>query len=279
MEIVLKKMRLFLITTCSIACKTVTFGFVLQNLNQINMKKFFALILGASLMFLNTGCFDIVEEVFLNKDGSGKYLVTMDMSSLFTDSFMKGMLEEALKEQEGASASMEKDTVIYFKDMPEADELSREELKLIEKAVVRMTMSDKKQQMLINMEMPFSNIEDVNKITKVMEKIGADQQMGGGMMGGGMMTGSSALFAFKKGTLTRLPAPKMSEEAKTDENLEMMKMFLGDAKYKTIYHLPGKVKKAKIEGAEVDGSTVTVTSSLLDMIDGKVKVDGEIKFK
>lgn len=30
MEIVLKKMRLFLTIPCPIACKTVTFGFVLQ---------------------------------------------------------------------------------------------------------------------------------------------------------------------------------------------------------------------------------------------------------
>lgn len=45
------------------------------------MKKIVALILGAGLLFLNTGCFDIVEEVFLNKDGSGKYLVTMDLST------------------------------------------------------------------------------------------------------------------------------------------------------------------------------------------------------
>ncbi|MDX1940530.1 MAG: hypothetical protein SFU99_08260 [Saprospiraceae bacterium] len=243
------------------------------------MKKIFVLLLGASLIMFNTGCFDIVEEVFLNKNGSGKYLVTMDMSGLFKDPFMKGMMKESLEQQEGGSANLEKDSVIYFKDMPEADELSAEEQKLIENAVIKMTMSEKQEKMLVNIEIPFANVEDMTKISKVLEKVGADTQVAGGMMGGGMMNGSAASFLLKNKTLTRLPAPKMSEEAKTDENMEMMKMFLGQATYKTIYHLPGKVKKAGIPGAEVDGSTVTVTNSLLDMMDGKVKVDGDIKFK
>ncbi len=244
------------------------------------MKKIFVLFLGVSLMVLNTGCFDVIEEVFLNKDGSGKYLITMDMSAMFSDPFTKGMMEEAIKGQEGGETmNMEKDTIVYFKDMAEAADLTAEEQKLIEKAAVKMTMSEKKQQMLINMEIPFASVEDINKIGKVLERVGADQQVGGGMMGGGMMTGNTALFAFKKGTLTRLPAPKLSEESQTDENMEMMKMFLGSAKYKTIYHLPGKVKKSSIQGAEVDGNTVVVSNSLLDMMDGKVKVEGAIKFK
>ncbi|MBK7870107.1 MAG: hypothetical protein IPJ74_05160 [Saprospiraceae bacterium] len=237
------------------------------------------MFLGASLIILNTGCFDIVEEIFLNKNGSGKYLVTMDMSSMFTDPFMKGMIQESLEQQEGGDTNMEKDTVIYFKDMPEAEELSAEEQKLIENAVIKMKMSEKEEKMLVNIEIPFANVEDMTKISKVLEKVGADQQVAGGMIGGGMMNGSAAAFMLKNKTLTRLPAPKLSEESKTDDNMEMMKMFLGEAKYKTIYHLPGKVKKAGISGAEVDGSTVTVTNSLLDIMDGKAKLDGDIKFK
>lgn len=242
------------------------------------MRKIFVLLLSASLFTL-TGCFDIVEEVFLNKNGSGKYLITMDMSSMFSDSFMKGMMEEALAEQNGGAAGeMEKDTVIYFKDISEEADLTTAEAKLIENATMKMNMSQKNEKMLVVMEFPFQDVKDLAEIMKIADKVGADENMGGGMMGGGMITSKSALFELNKKTLARLPMPKPNTE-EAEEGMEMIKMFLGGATYKTIYHLPGKVKKTNIPGAEVDGNTVTVEASLLEMIDGKSKIDGTIKFK
>ncbi len=244
------------------------------------MKKALAILVGICLVVLNTGCFDIVEEVFLNKDGSGKYLMTMDMSGLLKDSFMKGMFEESLKQEGGdqIGALMEKDSIIYFKDLPEVAELSAGEKEILENLQMRLSMSEKKSEMLIKLQLDFKNVTDINKMSEVMSKIGADQQVSGGMPGGNLMTGNNASFSFKKGLLSRLPV-KMSDAVKADENMEMMKMFLGDADYKTIYHLPGKVKKADIPGAVIEGNTVTVTNSLLDMMDGKAKIDGAIKFK
>jgi len=243
------------------------------------MKKIIVLLLGASMTLL-TGCFDIVEEIFLNKDGSGKYHVTMDMSGLFTDPFMKGMVEEAIKQQEGmdASGALEKDSVIYFKDMEQVDELSAEDKKILENLLMRMTMSESKKQMLIKLEYDFKNVSDVNKMNQVLQKIGADQQVGGGMPGGGLMTGESANFSWKKGLLKRLPVT-MKSSAEADESMEMAKMFMGSASFKTIYHLPGKAKKVTIPNATVDGNTVTVENKMLEMMDGKAKLDGDIKFK
>lgn len=241
------------------------------------MKKTFAILVGICLVILNTGCFDIVEEVFLNKDGSGKYLMTMDMSGLLKDSFMKEMMKEEMKGDLGSDL-MEKDTVIYFKDVPETVELSDEDKKILENLQMRLSMSEKKAEMLIKLQLDFKNVTDINKMSEVMSKIGADQQVSSGMPGGNLMTGNNASFSFKKGLLSRLPV-KMSDAVKADESMEMMKMFLGDADYKTIYHLPGKVKKVDIPGAVIDGKTVTVTNRMLDMLDGKAKIDGAIKFK
>ncbi len=243
------------------------------------MKKILVLLLGASLTLL-TSCFDIVEEVFLNKDGSGKYHITMDMSGLFTDPLMKGMMEEALKQQAGADelGALEKDSIIYFKDLPEAADLSADEKKTLENMLMRMTMSESKKQMLVRIEYNFKKVDDINKMSKVLAKVGADQQLGGGMPGGGLMSGESANFSWKKGALKRLPMA-IKAPAEMDENMEMMKMFLGSASYKTIYHLPGKAKKVTIPNATLDGSTVTIENKMLDVMDGKVKMDGEIKFK
>lgn len=243
------------------------------------MRKILVLLLLAGSTLL-TGCFDIVEEIFLNKDGSGKYHITMDMSGLFSDPMMKGMMEEALKQQTEADpeAALEKDSIVYFKDMPEAEDLAAEDKKVLENLIMRMTMSESKKQMLIRLEYDFKKVDDIQKMSAVLQKVGADQQIGGGMPGGGLLSGEAASFSWKKGLLKRLPVT-MKAPDQADENMEMMKMFLGEADYKTIYHLPGKVKKADIPNAIIDGNTVTVTNGILDLMDGKVKVDGNIKFK
>ena len=62
-----------------------------------NMKRLTLLVM-LSFGLLFTGCIDIVEEVFINKDGSGKYLVTMDMSSLMGPE-MKGMMQEMMQQE------------------------------------------------------------------------------------------------------------------------------------------------------------------------------------
>lgn len=242
------------------------------------MRKILVLLLLASTTLLS-GCFDIVEEIFLNKDGSGKYHVTMDMSGLFSDPMMKGMVEEALKQQSGTTTmAMEKDSIIYFKDLKQAEELSTEEKKVLENILMRMTMSESKKQLLIRIEYNFNQVDDIKKMNEIFQKIGADQQLGGGMLSGGMMSGEAAAFSWKKGLLKRLPL-NVDNEVKNDENMEMVKMFLETATYKTIYHLPGKVKKTDIPKAKVEGETVTIENSLIDLLEGKAKLDGQIKFK
>lgn len=244
------------------------------------MKKWIIFPLIALVSFGLTGCFDVIEEIHLNKNGSGKYNVTMDMSSLMSDGFMKGMLKEQLKgemEESEEDVPMEKDTLIYLKDSPGFGSATADEQKLIEKVVMHMTMSESKEKMLINIAFPFDKVADIESMTKAMQKMDTNNQLGG-MMGGNMMPGGESKFIMKKGMLTRTPAPKM-EKSEDEEGMEMMKMFLGSASFKTIYHLPGKVKKVTIPNAEVDGSMVTISNSLLDLIEGKAKIDGDIKFK
>ncbi len=64
-----------------------------------------------------------------------------------------------------------------------------------------------------------------------------------------------------------------------EESMQYLKMFLSNAKIKTTYHLPGKVKKSTIPNAVIDGKIVKVENSFLDILEQKVKVDGYIKYK
>jgi hypothetical protein len=236
------------------------------------MKKTVLLLLGISLVFL-TGCIETLEEVYLNKDGSGKYNITFDMSEFFGNPMMKGMMEEAMKEGEVDSSLPlgETDTIIYLKDQPDVKGI-------MSKAVVRIKMSDAEGVFMMNMSFPFENVKQIDQFFQEFNEQGG-AQAAGPMAGGAGMFMPSGLFAFSKGKLTRNKAPQAEDSILAGEEGEFMKMFLSSAQYVSVYHLPGKVKKTTIKGAKVNGKTVTVEQSLLDIMEGNAIVDGDILFK
>jgi len=253
------------------------------------MKKWMFLLVCSCSLFL-TSCIDILEEIYLNRDGSGKYTITMDMSAMMSNPMMKGALQEAAEEApEGTMPDkMEKDTIMRFADMAQSGQLTAEEARLMKDVLMKMTMSESKGEMFITIEMPYKHIDDLAKIGETMQKIqpqGGEEAAGGpfgGMGAFGGMTSSEKQFEVKKKSLIRLPVTAQSQMMKEmfgEEQMEMAKMLFGSATYKTVYHLPGKVKKAKIAGAVVDGNTVTVSNGFIDILEGKAKFDGEIKFK
>jgi hypothetical protein len=247
------------------------------------MKRFLLLLVTSSLFFL-TGCLEVLEDVYLNADGSGKYQITMDMSELFSDPMLKSIIDEQAKKEAGADADapLEMDSTMYFRDAPEFDKLSASDQALIKEVFLEMNASESNNEMVIKMHFPFNSLEDLAKMGEVMQKLEADKggQGPGGMMGNGMFGTQGAQFALKKRVLTRLPMPDATELLGQDEeNLAMMKMFFQGASYTTVYHLPGKVKKTDIPNADIDGKTVTVENNFLDILEGKAKLAGDIKFK
>lgn len=266
-----------------------TFGLNLsKKLKYPTMKKWMFLLVCTCSLFL-TGCINILEEVFLNRDGSGKYTITMDMSEMMSNPMMKGALQEAAEgAPEGTMPEkMEKDTIMHYTDMAKPGQLSAADARLLKDVVMKMRMSESKNEMFITIDMPFKHIDELAKIGEAMQKIQpeeSDEAAGplGGMGAFGGMTSAEKQFELNKKTLVRLPVAaqaQMMKEMFGEEQMEMAKMLFGGATYKTVYHLPGKVKKAKIAGAVVDGNTVTVSNGFIDILEGKVKFDGEIKFK
>ena len=56
------------------------------------------------LALLTTGCFEMLEDLYVNADGSGKYQITIDMSGMFSDPFMGEMMKQGLQEETGEEA-------------------------------------------------------------------------------------------------------------------------------------------------------------------------------
>ena len=136
------------------------------------MKRFWTVLLGSSLLFL-TSCFDIIEEVHLKRDGSGKYIVTTDLSGLMSDGFMKQALEEAMKSEGGDMKMnlMNIDSSFTFASSPEAASLSAADQKVLEKVVISMKGSEKDEELKMGMTVNFDSFEDLEKLAAVMKKV------------------------------------------------------------------------------------------------------------
>ncbi len=243
------------------------------------MRKFLVFLVGASTMML-TSCIDMVEQMYLNKDGSGKYVMEFDMSGMFSNPFMMGMMEESMKKelQLEEGEKLEKDSMMYFRDMPGADNLTADELKMLGDAKIHMVMSEEKKQLKASTEIAFNSLPELEKINVLIQKVSGEDGQTGGMMGGTSPFSSGARFQLKKRTLTRMPTPPVGNVFE-DEQMQMAKMIFEGATVTTIYHLPGKVKKTSIKNAKIDGKTVTVTSDILDLMEEKVAIEGDIIFK
>lgn len=237
----------------------------------------FALI--AVLGVLTSGCFNVFEELSLNRDGSGTYSMKMDLSSFISDDFMKGMLKEAINQEESASSlnDLEQDSVILFKSLPEELRNRTGRPEFWENVSMRIKISDKNDEFYTLMTVKFQNVSDIDFFHQHVSTLLAENGAGG-MVPTDIIPGGAS-FRLGKNTITRLNPEAPKSEDLEGEEMEMMKMMMSESKYITTYKLPGAVKKTTIPGAKVSGSTVKVESDLISMMEGKGNVSGEIRYK
>jgi hypothetical protein len=250
------------------------------------MKKItFCLLFAATFML--TSCIDIVEELTLNKQGKGKYNMKIDLSGIMQLGSLKDLMNQAGADADATSKmgdKMEKDTMIFLKDAPLELRQKTGDADFWKKAKVHMKMSESKKEFFVDMQLDFDKIEDVaffyKNVGEVMKESGKElgDMLPTDILGGGSAGGPSVAFKTSGKTFTRL-ANTNKDAAPKDEDLSMIKMFLGGAKYKVVYNLPGKVKKTKMDKAQVNGNTVTIEHDLLEMLEGKAKLAGDISFK
>lgn len=255
----------------------------------------FVLLLAVAMVSFN-GCINLTEVITIKKDGSGSYSLSYDMGSMI--SMLKDMnLGEMLGGEAGEdapdiSSELPKmmDTTVYAANMMKAtgkwEEQERKDL--WEKVKVRTLLNQDKGIMTMTMSLDFKDVSDIEYFQSNMSKLTQNDDGGDAMGGmGGMLSGMSGAsdFFFKKRTFKRAAPKKNAEKAElTDEmeqQMEMMKMMLSDAKYKTIYTFPRRIKSTNFKGALLseDEKTLTVETGLLDLMDNAKALDGEVKLK
>jgi hypothetical protein len=236
------------------------------------------------LMFTMTSCIDIIEEMTLNKNGTGKYVVIMDMSSLMAEGMkdmLQGMAQEEGSENAFSDMPSELDTMIYFSNAPDSVKAKFAHPEILKKTVLRTEISESKELMRMTFSIDFDKVKEIDYFLADLDKM---QGNGGAMpnMGSGLFPTAStdqSLFKLGKRKLTRINPPKADDMAMEDEELQMLKMFFAEAKYTTIYHLPGKIKKTTIPDAVVEGKNLSLVTPLMDMLEGKINMGGDIIYK
>ena len=248
-----------------------------------------------ALCFALTGCFDVTEEITVKKNGSGEYSVTMDLSDMMSNAFMQEAIAEELKKEGQSIEDMEIDSVATFADMDTPDDLTAAERDLLSDVYMRMNVSKTAEKMIIQIGYPFDSFEQMEQINEVINRLSersAEAEAAGEesnnpfkmLSGLDDFNSSQSKFVLGKKNLERQTIMLDTEEEDDDEEMDedtkaMMKMMFGDADFKTIYHMPGKVKKTTFENAEIDGKTVTVSYDLFSIMEGEADMSGSIKFK
>lgn len=253
------------------------------------MKKTLLLVVVA-ISIMATGCISIIEELTLNKDGSGVFSYTIDMGALME----MGVMDQAraMSDEDLGDEAMEIDTIIdayaMLKETEQLEEMDQPKFWKKVKMVTKFSESEKVGK--ISFVLDFDEIDEVDYFMKNMSKL-LESDETAGMLSSMGLTGSTdagSPFSLKKSLCKRVLSRELQEANSTltdameeEEGGEMMKMMLGGAEYITIYNLPGKVKKVSNDNATIsdNGKTVTVKANLLEQMEGKADLSTTIEYK
>lgn len=221
------------------------------------------------------GCLNITDEIFLEDSGSGTFQTTMDMSGMKDMlTMLKTMMPDSLKDKSGGMEGMEGLGALdslqnMWKDLEKIPGIS--DVKRV-----------KKEEMIMTLSFRFANIKALNAAMAARNKKDSSS-----------IAPTGDFFAFKKGEFICLDTSMSgmgdamkelnkagSEHDSSGMDLSMIKTMMGDMKYTTIYHMPGKIKDYTNKNAKLseDGKTITIEIDLMDS--EKVQsIRNDIKFK
>jgi len=218
------------------------------------------------------GCFNVTDELFLEEKGNGTFQTTMDMSGMKDMiNMLKTMMPDSLKDKgegmEGLGALDSLETM--WKELETIPGIS--EVKRV-----------KKEEMIFTVSFRFANIKALNEAMAARNKKDS-----------GNTAPAMDFYTFKKGQLicndTSMAGigdamKEISGEKSKDDpsgmDLSMLKTMMGDMKFTSIYHMPGKITDYTNKNAKLseDGKTISLEINLSES-DRVQTLQNDIKFK
>lgn len=223
------------------------------------MKRLF-FVFTIACSFALTSCFNIIEEVAINRNGSGTYRNTIDMSQMM--GMVAAFMPDSVRQMTG---EMEKGMTSSLGDLKGIKGISN-------------VSSTSEGDFIYSISYTFDNTNALNKAITASKK--GDKFLGA--------MGSSYDIKGKKLYRKTVLNPSEESEMFGDEEFDMEELqgimgMLNSPTYKIVYHLPKKVKKLKVEGTEAkyekDANRVEIEYDLLKMISDKnVNIDHFVKY-
>ncbi len=233
-----------------------------------------------------------VEEIHLNKNGSGKYEFTMDLSPLMTS--LKGLGKtigaDSTKQQKlDKVTKLAKDTSFTaYGIIPDSLHHFISKPELLKKLNISVKSNEEEETFITRIMMDYDNIANVSDAFKEFATVIAKSENSDPSfekIQNALRKMTSAGWRWRKGNLTRAARSlnnDMTNELKGDEKkqaMAMAKMILAGTSHKLIIHLPKKVKSVSYDNAIIKGNTVTIETPILDMLEQKEVPELKIKYK
>ncbi len=248
------------------------------------LKRLFLVFTIFCAVFL-VSCLDTEEKIVINKNKSGDYTVTLDMSKMLA-MMAQFSVQDSTKEKE------KKDSTLYLKSFVDTSTaLTVKEKELFRDGSVRIKGDEAENEMKIILHFPFKNISDLPELRSsymaVIDKLGISDKMNKKdssemeKMEPDISKSKNILnpaeeayvFSAAPGRISNTLVDKhaLTDKMKTDSTMKMlqqMSMMMGGMTSKTIIVLPKRVKKYNGNEVQVskDKKTITFTTSLSDML-------------
>ena len=237
---------------------------------------------------LLVGCFETTQEVTINKNGSGVFTNTTDLSNMIA----------LLKQMGGDEASKMQNTDTTISLTGVADSiagLTAEQRRIVNKGTMKLTLNMQDEKLLVKLDHPFERLSDVGLLKEILPKlsVSALKKLPGGdqVPAGAADADSSKIKTFdnfyddtiSKKLISRTLNKTKYATAAGDEFMKSLQQMSGmgsQINVNYIINLPRPAKKVEGKAVKLSGDKKKVTVSLTsdDFFDDPFKFEYRIEY-
>lgn len=167
------------------------------------------------------------------------------------------------------------DSVIYLSSLPDCIKRTFNHPELIDRVVVRFIENTDSSKLQVGLEFKFNNVVEINHL---LEDLNQRNGHPSNRFDLGFL-GFYPTYTLDGKTIERRTVKTVFIKNDTLNDESYRWAVFGTARIKTIYHLPGKVKKVTIPRAIYTGNICDVDIGYADFFSGKSTADGIIRYK
>lgn len=241
------------------------------------------------LVIIASSC-TFTENIYINEDGTGKFSLEMDGSSL-----MAMMPKDSLKMEKAV------DSVISFKKVFEEKKDSiaklplekQQRIKKLENFSMRIAMLPNEEKFLFSMFTDFKSVADLQDAMGTMKELQElkgknnkpdDKNPMSAISAGGFGDNNSSLsytYDGKKFTRKATILKKEIDEKENDSTNQSLKMIFASSSYIVKYHFPKPVKKVSNPTAKYseDRKTITIEYPFKEYLESPEKLNFDVDFE